>query len=569
MALVLSCVAIAGPALLPIGAPPMISLYTEAAALLGWGIWLAWLLPRMGGNPLMPNWSMEQAELVAALAVLGLSLLGLTISMVFLSLPVAIGLRQAAILFAAIVTLLAGARLPGALSSPAGDVLARAVLLAFLLAGLGNAAICALQYFGVDGPWERLGNDGRAGGNLAQPNLLGTQVLWAYVALVALVAQGYLGRALAWACAVSLIAAMAFSASRSAAVASVVLVLWGLLDRRLGRDARRLLIVVPVMLMLAWWGLEAWHHLGGRSFAGSELMQKADPSSSRWRLWQQCARLVAAHPWAGVGWGQFNFAWTLTPMPGLPRTAGYTFTHAHNIAVHWAVELGLPFAIAMVGLTGYAVLRAANSLWRDGGEAPVIRRAAVAMVMVILVHSQFEFPLWHTNFLLPAMFMFGLAVAGQRSTPAIEIPPSGRATGPLLMALAAAFALFDYRAIADVYLPPPDAAPQEQRIARARQSLLFGQFADRFAGTLAPAGARPLAVYKEVMFEMIDPRLLYSWAQAHAENGHMDEARFLAARLREFDSPAAQRYFANCRAEPDQFQCGKDTSRYDLRAMRK
>ena len=554
ISLALACGAIAAPALLPIGAPPLVSLYTEATALLGWGLWLAWWASQPAGRwwPNLP----QQPALAAALAVVGLCLAGVLASASWRGLPWPIAVRHAGLLGAAAVALLGGARLAAAIEGPAGAATAGALLWALLLAGLGSAAVAVLQYLGIDGPWERLGRDGRAGGNLAQPNLLGTQLLWAIAALVALVDASRARRRSAVAgafAALLLVSALALSASRSAALGCGLLALWGLLDRRLGAASRGLLVAVPVALALAWVGLEAWHGAGGPGFAGTGLLHKADPSSSRWRLWQQCALLVEQHPLWGVGWGQFNFAWTLTAMPGLPRTAGYTFGHAHNLAVHWAVELGLPLALAMLALLLVAGLRSASTLWRGQRATPVARRAAWVMVAIVLLHSLFELPLWHAHFLLPSALLMGLALGSWPATPAAPRPAS--AVAPLLIALAAAWALLDYRTIAAVYSPGPDDPPLQQRIEAARGSPLFGHFAGRLVATLAPVDRRQLADYRATAFEIIDWRLLASWAQAYAEAGEVDKARYLAARLREFDSPAAQLVFATCARDPSGFAC--------------
>ncbi len=57
-------------------------------------------------------------------------------------------------------------------------------------------------------------------------------------------------------------------------------------------------------------------------------------------------------PWTGVGLGEFNFAWTLTPFA---RPSGETFTHAHNLFLQWAVETGMPLTLLMIALLVYAL----------------------------------------------------------------------------------------------------------------------------------------------------------------------------------------------------------------------
>ena len=630
MSALLAGLALGVPALVPMGQPPFISLYTEAAALLGWGLWLAWWWPTLPRGARGSGWR-QQPALLAALAALALLLASVAASVLWRGLPLAIGVRLGGILLGATVVLWVGATLTCAPGGLAAHPLTRQFLAALMVVGLANAAVALLQSLGLDGPWEPQGADGRASGQLGQPNLLGTQLLWAFGALVLWLRIGrpipkpteppiqptrhipwppHIPR---WAApaALALAAALVASASRTATLASLCLALWGLVDSGLHRRLRGLLIALPLLLVLGWAALAAWQQHGGPVYAGTGLLNKADPTSARWRLWQQCVLLVAQQPWSGVGVGQFNFAWTLTPMPDLPRSAGYAFTHAHNLFVQWAVELGLPLTLLVSGLLGWPLWDAARrtrlvARHRLAGEraaahgtrkgtvgqadqvAPaasandilvsdvadrLLRRGLLALLGVVLVHSQLEYPLWHVNFLLPTAFMMGLLVGRPRAcavantdhtehTHRATQTPDGHQTQrtgfplwPLLMAAAAAWTLHDYRPLAAVYHPPPGAPALDQRVSVARQSLLFGHLGDRFAATLAPAGQRQLPPFDRVVHEMLDRRLLTLWAQAFAEKGQVDQARFLAARLREFDDPAAQDFFKTCAQQPQLFQC--------------
>lgn len=560
------------PSMWGVGAPPMATFGIDNLAMLGWGLFLAWMLPALrsaGAEAAVHRADLAWFGVVAAWSVL---LLCVGISVLFRGLPLAIGLRHGGILLAAAASLWAGVRLARALPSgahatssrPAASLaaeLATALLGCFVFTGLAHAAIAVLQSIKIEGWWPALNVEGRAGGGFAQPNLLGTQLLWAFAALAALRAGGQLNNRLTVLIAALLTVALALSASRTAFVASLILAGWGALDARLGRAARALLTALPPALALCWAGLYTWKGVG---FAGTVLLQKSDPSSSRWGLWQQCAKLIVENPWTGVGWGQFNFAWTLTPMSGLPRTAGYMFNHAHNLFIHWAVELGLPVTGLLAALFGFALWRGVQRLWRADADQPLLPRAAVVMVAVVAVHSQLEFPLWWVNFLLPAAFMLGLAipvpalVPSKRPLSVMRWTCSSRPRAMVpgcLMAFAAVLVWVDHRALHTLYRPAEQAPPELQRIVDARQSLLFGQFGDRFAGTLAPNGRRRIEPFQAVVFEGIDDRMLASWALTLAEIGQVDKARYLAARLREFNSPTGRSFMALCAKAPDRFQC--------------
>ena len=120
--------------------------------------------------------------------------------------------------------------------------------------------------------------------------------------------------------------------------------------------------------------------------------------------------MIASHPWLGVGFGDFNFAWTLTPFPGRPIAF---FDHTHNLVLNFAVELGLPLAIVVLALMIYALWQALRNAIADG-RAPATaypaQRAAFVIVFLVAVHSMLEYPLWYSYFLLPTAFAFGLCL---------------------------------------------------------------------------------------------------------------------------------------------------------------
>ncbi|MDG4869776.1 O-antigen ligase family protein, partial [Guyparkeria sp. 1SP6A2] len=81
-------------------------------------------------------------------------------------------------------------------------------------------------------------------------------------------------------------------------------------------------------------------------------------SPSRLAILDNAWALTLANPWLGVGWGEFNFAWSLTPFPDRPVAF---FDHTHNLPSQLAVELGLPWAGAVLLL----MMGALWLCWRD------------------------------------------------------------------------------------------------------------------------------------------------------------------------------------------------------------
>ena len=283
------------------------------------------------------------------------------------------------------------------------------------------------------------------------------------------VLQRWMGEALA----VLLMFAVVLSASRSGVIGAVMLALWGLLDRRLSGRARVGLLLAPLLYALLWAGAAAWAHQTQQVFGGeTRFSGGGDISSSRFGIWANTLALIRAHPWVGVGFGEFNFAWTLTPFPGRPIAF---FDHAHNLPLHLAAELGLPLAALVLGLLGWALWCAWRAGMADDGEPVSHLRAAFVMVLMVLVHSLLEYPLWYAYFLLPAVFALGLGVGGSpaeaaRAAASQAVGPRATVARPLvvagmLMMLAAVVSVRDYMRVVVIFAPPENASPLAERIA--------------------------------------------------------------------------------------------------------
>src|SRR5262249_43552689 len=143
-------------------------------------------------------------------------------------------------------------------------------------------------------------------------------LLWSCIAVVALLELGRIGRRWAWSLLAAMVFAVVLTASRTGLVSVVLLALWALLDRRLSRPGRVLLFAAPLMYALSWLLMAQWASMSQHSFGGSERLAESDISSSRFGIWRDTLTLIRQQPWTAVGFGDFNFAWTLTPLPQRP-----------------------------------------------------------------------------------------------------------------------------------------------------------------------------------------------------------------------------------------------------------
>ncbi len=400
--------AAAGPALLAYNVSPSSTFLNQALAL---ALWAAFVAVGALVAPPPPRGAVWRAAALPGLALL-LVLAAVGWSWGPGSLPSGLALSAAGMLLAAGLLLLAGAAAGG---GAAALPLFTAFCIGWVVAGVLNAAIGTVQVFAPawpDGNWiARSGLAGRAVGNLRQPNHLSSLLLWAAIAVVPLAELGRLRRRTAFGLMLLLVYAVVLTASRTGVVGVSLLAAWGLLDRRLSRAARALLLAAPLMYLLAWAGLAAWAEWGRHAFGGEARLAEADLSGSRFGIWANTIALIRQQPWAGVGFGEFNLAWTLTPFPGRPTAY---FDHAHNLPLHLAAELGLPLAAVVLGLLCAALWRA---LRVPPGAAPadaVMQRSAGMMLLLIGLHSLLEYPLWYAYFLLPTAWIFDLRSRARR-----------------------------------------------------------------------------------------------------------------------------------------------------------
>ena len=570
---VAASVALAVPALLAYNAPPSATFLNQATALIGWGGFLAWV-----AFALPARWAPREASSLALLAMFTLLLAAALATPLWTGLPWSLALSNAGLIFAAMLAaLVGGAAQRGGL----GVAAFRALCIGLLVAGLASSAVGMVQVFAphwADGQWiAPTGLPGRAVGNVRQPNHLSSLLLWSVIATLWLGEARVLRRPALWGCALVLLFVVVLSGSRTGALGTGVLAAWGLLDRRLSRQARGLLCLMPVAYGLFWLGAAAWADSSHHVFGGeTRFSTQGDISSSRYGIWANTLALVRTHPWAGVGFGEFNFAWTLTPFPGRPVAF---FDHTHNLPLQFAVELGLPLATAVLSLLAWALvsgwrgaLRARSDV--DPAQAP-LRRAAFVMVLMILLHSLLEYPLWYAYFLLPAAFAFGLCLA--HPAPAEAVPrragpaPARGRTRPLLVAamllmIGGIASVLDYTRVVAIFAPPEGAGTLAARIADGQRSVFFAHHADYAAATTAEHPAEAMAAFPRASHYLLDSRLMQAWAKALNEAGDTDRARYLAQRLKEFRNEAAAPFFAEC--EPPQatlpFQCTPPVRQFEF-----
>ncbi|MCZ8254643.1 MAG: Wzy polymerase domain-containing protein [Polaromonas sp.] len=351
---------------------------------------------------------------------------------------------------------------------------------AWLVAGLLSSVIGLCQYFGVVAnfsPWMSQAGAGEAFANLRQRNQFATLTSISLVALFYLEATGRFAGRLRWfvfASAALLATGNAASSSRTGLLQLVLLcALFGIWGGWRHVTVRRVLLTTIVsygvaILVLPWVaGFDLLSQgMVARVRAGDQIC------SSRFTVWSNVLHLIAQKPWLGWGWGELDYAHYIT-LYGGPRFCDI-LDNAHNLPLHLAVELGIPAALAICGVSAWWVLR--QRPWR---ETDLTRQLAWGVLAVILLHSLLEYPLWYGPFQMAVGLCVLFLWRGAGAPPEYQSnKPLAQVVRPLSAIVLIAFvgyAAWDYHRISQIYLAPEtrDEVYRGDTLSKIRDSRLF------------------------------------------------------------------------------------------------
>ncbi|MDP9125526.1 MAG: Wzy polymerase domain-containing protein, partial [Pseudomonadota bacterium] len=406
------------PPLLAYNRTPSATQLNELLCVFGWGLCM------LIANRTPPVGARRSA--IATLAVsLGLMCVAIIGSWTIGSLPTSLALPPLLLIVSACFVAALGERVA---QGGDQDGLQAFAPFAFGVVGVGvlSAAIAAIQVY-LPSLTDSVviapsGIPGRAVGNLRQPNHLASLLVWSAIALVPLVEWGRIPRWLGGLLLLLIMWAVFLSGSRTGLIGGgVVLVAWAAVDTRLSKSTRIALVVSVAFAAAMPWLSAHLPFVSHRSVGAAT--RASDGDSSHFAIWKNAVEMVRQQPWLGVGWGEFNFAWTLTPFPHRPTAF---FDHTHDLPLQLVVELGIPLALVVLGFMVWALLQGLVRAWATQGPAGHGARAAWVMVAMIGIHSLDEYPLWYAYFLLPAAWAWGFTLgSGPAPKPAVEVTLSG------------------------------------------------------------------------------------------------------------------------------------------------
>jgi hypothetical protein len=278
------------------------------------------------------------------------------------------------------------------------------------------------------------------------------------------------------------------------------------------------------------------------------ILSRVGEVSGRGILWDNVLHLIALKPWLGWGWGELHYAHFITLYPG--ERFDQIMGNAHNLPLHLAVELGVPFAAVFCALVLWLVLRAKP--WR---EQDATRQMAWSVLAVIGLHSLLEYPLWYGPFQLAAVlsiWMLWKTRQGEAGAQASKVMAGWSVVLALATLLACSYAAWDYWRISQIYLPVSQRATayREDTLSKIGTSWLFAnqvKFAELGITPVTADNAQRInALAKEMLHFSPEASVVEKVIDSAKLLGQSEEADYYAIR---FQAAYPQEYAAWLKAK--------------------
>lgn len=524
---------VALPFVQPIHHRPLPSFYEEwLAVMLGSLAWLTYLMSRPSQLQIPGIVWLPGVLLAATLLQLLTGLIQIPMLGIF---------QSGFLLWAALLAILSAS-----LAQQLGrKKLLRVLALSILAGALGSALSAIFQRLETPLPgWLIMPTPGRVYGNMGQPNLLATYLWAGLLCLIHFREQQQIRLGFVLPGLLILATAIGFTASRTALLHGVVLLClaaWyrpatldaALWRQRLGILFSSLILVIAANALSRWL---PWLHTANQVDAFDRLRAGLIGSDARLWIWRDTLTMILDHPWFGNGVG--NYAYNNVSASARAPLDASTLAgceHAHNFLLQIAADFGLPLALLITFLSARWLWRTAQDI-RQNHDHARSNELLCALLCLIVIHSQLEYPLWHGEFLGLTAVMLGLLEYRQRTLqlPRLLILKSASLVVPLLLT-----SLFlDYHRLDQNLIIRPaeigDEAHWKKRMQVFADLSLHSPLAPYARGTLAvlmepnhPQAKQQSAICEAAMQLWISPVLMTKCAALRNMNGQTKAAETL------------------------------------------
>jgi len=385
-----------------------------------------------------------------------------------------------------------------------------------LIGGALSATIGLIQHLNVSGELAFL-VDQKADntfGNIGQRNHFATQITLASFALIYLHATERINRTIA----ILLLSLFGLMLTASSSRAALIYIVAGFfltlisyratrapIHQRLLQGAALLLalfllfqFLLPLLnnwlkLLLADMGFD----VNGLNALVALQRNAAEGVDLRLSEWHKAWRMFVESPLWGIGIG--NYGWYSFNYQALPEFSavpeGVLFNHSHNLIMQVLAELGI-LGFLLLLLMAFTWVRQMLPEWKNPSCWLIL-----SLLIVLLLHSNVEYPLWYSYFLGIAAILLGL---GSRTTLKIEFTPSlGQFTAVATLIFSAAILIITLLGAQDINVNQLIATTTPQQAAATLHAVSKNPL-------LTPWAEAAVALHGTPAKEIIEQQLLLS-----------------------------------------------------------
>ncbi|MFH7348452.1 Wzy polymerase domain-containing protein [Acinetobacter variabilis] len=407
----------------------------------------------------------------------------------------------------------------------------------FLASGAITGLIALCQWTNLDATLPGMVNISgkqRPYANFAQPNNMATFLVMALMSCLYLYEKKKIPTQWLMACALPIVMGVALSQSRTAWVASIVIMLYLAFYQYKGVIRLKwyysslwfgffviCIIAFPLLSQFAAQAMDA------DVVQSRDVVARATGDMSRLAIWQQMLAAIQAQPWFGYGWYQTSVAFVSIS----DTVQGPVWIRsAHNFIIDfllWSgLVIGLPF-LAYFGYLGYQLQR-----WVKTPESVI----GILMIGAFLTHAMFEFPQHYAYFLLPVGFILGTVLAQNPKIKIIVMPSIGM---KFIFAVGLLLLIVIYRDY-DVAVPKLGQSiryeQQPEKITNEKPIYLLTEFNHRIAwirlNPYSKASPEQIKAGEQMVLSYPTKYNLIKYAKLLAFNGYENEAKHQLQRLK-------------------------------------
>lgn len=407
----------------------------------------------------------------------------------------------------------------------------------FLASGTITGLIAVCQWTNLDSILPGMVNISgtqRPYANFAQPNNMATFLVMALMSCLYLYEKKKIPTKWLVACALAIVIGIALSQSRTAWVASIVIMLYlafyqykGVIRLKWYCSTAWFIFFISCIVAFPLLSQLATQVMDGQVVQSRDVVSRATGDMSRLAIWQQMLAAIQAEPWFGYGWYQTSVAFVSIS----DTVQGPVWIRsAHNFILDFllwnGLVIGLPF-LAYFGYLGYQMQR-----WVKTPESVI----GILMIGAFLTHAMFEFPQHYAYFLLPVGFIIGTVLAQNPNIKTVTLPSIAM---QLIFGFGLLLLIVIYRDY-DVTVPKLGQSiryeQQPEKITNQQPIYLLTEFNHRISwirlNPYSKVSPEQIQAGEQMVLSYPTKYNLIKYAKLLAFNGYEDEAKHQLQRLK-------------------------------------